>query len=277
MVDTWLADMARMHAVTVAGKRFEHHFISYGPPASLGQIPLLMLHGFLGDMFSWQYCMVPLSRHGRVFSVDLPCHGQSKNVWDGEIDGMIEWLEDVMDALDMSKCHLVAHSFGAWVALQAALRFSHRIVSLSLVACAGIDKNFNISLLRSALNLDNEHISIEFAKALTGQTSAITYQLASHHKKQLLNSQRLDNLKNMLESMIHSTKLIVNLSSLTVPLHFLWSCNDNILPLPPRNIFPPQALISINDYGGHIPHILLPGWVTQEINQFLFSSLVKKS
>lgn len=271
-----------MQAFAVAGKRYRHHALMHGPvgpalrPGQPGRVPVVLLHGFLGDMFSWQYCVVPLSRHGQVFALDLPGHGKACEVTVDGLDAMAAWLEDALDALDLDCCHLVAHSFGAWVALQGALRLQQRVRSLSLVSCAGLDRHFNFPLLGAALAVDDEPGAVRYAEALLGQSGETAKLLARRHLALVTDIQRRLALQRMLDEMVESVSSArlapIEWSLLHAPMKFFWSRNDTIVPLPPMEVFPPDVDLCINEQGGHVPHIVTPGWLNDGIGSFLISS-----
>jgi pyruvate dehydrogenase E2 component (dihydrolipoamide acetyltransferase) len=265
--------LARLQASVAQGKRHRHHFIALGPAEAT---PIVLLHGFLGDMFSWQYCMVPLTRHGRVIALDLPGHGLSHEVEVGGLDRMADWLEDALDALGIDACHLVAHSFGAWIALQTALRHPQRVRSLCLVACAGLDRQFNFAMLRAALEVNDEAGALRFAQALAGDASGAAAQFAQRHLALLADGARRRTLQRMLDDMIRAVAAElpagIDWPTLRPAVKFLWSGNDAIVPMPGPHAFPLGAEISMRDDGGHVPHITAPGWVNDEIARFLASS-----
>lgn len=258
-----------MEVTTVSGRRARHHVLTHGRESSL---PIVMLHGFLGDMFSWQYCIVPLARYGRIMALDLPGHGRNLASWSGHPAG---WLEDALDALEVSRCHVVAHSFGAWIALQGALRAPDRFASLSLVACAGLDSRFNLLLLRQALAADDLDKALAYAQSLAGRSCDSVPRMARHHLEQMGSAERRSILTEMLEDMIVTAASgearTVNWEALPMPLRFFWSRDDRIVPLPESSSFPPAPDLMLNEDGGHIPHILRPAWLTAGIGDFLAS------
>lgn len=264
-----------MYTGIASGQRFKHPFLTHGESRAMGQTPLLFLHGFLGDKLSWQYCIVPLSRHGQVYAIDLPGHGQNEILWNGPMKDMAVWLEDAIDALHLMKCHVIAHSLGAWIALQAALRGSARIASLSLVACAGLDSRLDLPLLKGALSANNESRALDFARALAGQDGEAVKRLAHHHQNMLHTGAQNLALHKLLEEMessvLNADPPPTDWPSITVPVHFFWCENDCIVPLPHSRALPKNASISLSKQGGHIPHILAPGWLTLEIGRFLTS------
>lgn len=273
MVVTWWAELKHLQFLELSGQCFQHHGLAYGHNTTAGHTPLLLLHGFLGDKLSWQYCLAPFSRHAQVFSIDLPGHGQNSHMWPDCMNGMIDWLEDAMNALGIGRCHLIAHSLGAWIALHAAVRLSERIASLSMIACAGLDQQLNWSLLRKALALKSKDDAIDFAKALTGESGEITQKLAQRHLEQLDDKRRRSRWMAMLDEMMNCASTAytqpVPWQAIKTPLKFLWSRNDTIVPLPPPSVFPANSDISLHDVGGHIPHILAAGWLTHEVSHFI--------
>lgn len=270
--------LARLQASVAQGKRHRHHFIALGPDHGT---PIVLLHGFLGDMFSWQYCLVPLTRLGRVIALDLPGHGLAHEVQVDGLGQMAAWLEDALDALGIGDCHLVAHSFGAWVALQTALLHPHRVRSLCLVACAGLDRQFNFAMLREALEISDEAGALKFGQALAGGASGAATQFAQRHLALLSDGARRRTLLRMLDDMIDAVAAGlpegIDWPALRPAVKFLWSGNDTIVPIPGLQAFPRDAEISMRADGGHVPHITAPGWVNDEIARFLVSSLERSA
>lgn len=265
-----------MRIFRVTGKRYEHSVLEHGRADEPDTPPLLLLHGFLGDMLSWHYCVVPLSKYGKVYALDLPAHGRSGINWKGHSLDLIPWLEDAMNALNFNSCHVVAHSFGAWIALQTALKHPERFQSLSLVACAGLEKEFNFPVFRDALNITNDTSLRRYATALTGRKDDDAAKLVRNQIKNLADPSRQPVLMRMLENMITSASSCVmdplDWPKLTMPVKFFWTKTDQIVPLPSAHALPPDAQLSLNDEGGHIPHILASGWLTHEISQFFATS-----
>lgn len=273
MAVTWWAELKRLQFSDRAGRLFLHPCLTYGCSTTSNSTPLLLLHGFLGDKLSWQYCLAPLARHGQVFAIDLPGHGKSASQWPGSTEEMVDWLEDAMDALSIGKCHLIAHSLGAWIALHSAKRLSRRLESLTLIACAGLDQQLNWQLLRKGLTANHPHDALDFAKALTGESGETAHKWAQHHVAKMVDPQRRLRWLTMFNDMTRYTSTDCSQpfqwQTIQAPLKFIWCRNDAIVPLPKVNALATHANISLHDVGGHIPHILASGWLTGEIAHFL--------
>lgn len=93
-----------------------------------------MLHGLVtGNLASWYFTCAPtLARSHRVVLYDLRGHGASDRPRSGyTLDHHLGDLTAV--SANLEPFALVGHSFGALVALRAALRVPHRITRLVLV------------------------------------------------------------------------------------------------------------------------------------------------
>ena len=97
--------------------------------------PIVLLHCSSGSSGAWLPVMDHLNQDFRVLAPDLLGYGRSAP-WprhaalapDGEL-GVVEALLDVAD----QPVHLVGHSYGGTIALNAARRFARQIASLTLI------------------------------------------------------------------------------------------------------------------------------------------------
>ena len=84
-----------------------------------------------------------------VLALDLPGHTNSEGPALTSIEAMGDWLNDVVEALDIKNLSLVAHSQGCLTALEYASRYPDRLRSLSLIA-SGLATPVNDYLLNAA-------------------------------------------------------------------------------------------------------------------------------
>ncbi len=97
--------------------------------------PLVLVHGSLSDSRYWKSQMAPLGRSFRVLAVCLRRYWPE--AWDGAGDGFSieQHASDVLEFIDAvagGPAHLVGHSRGGRVALEAALRRPDALRSLTL-------------------------------------------------------------------------------------------------------------------------------------------------
>ncbi len=99
-------------------------------------LPLVMLHGFTGHRDDFELERDRLATWTRVIIPDLRGHGGAKHggTPDGhEFEQAVEDLVQVLDALDVPRCHLLGHSMGGMIALRFTLAHPERIASLILM------------------------------------------------------------------------------------------------------------------------------------------------
>ena len=82
---------------------------------------LVLLHGAGRDRAHWLFSLPELARHATVYAVDRRGRGQSDDAEDYAFEREVDDALAVLDALD-GPVYLLGHSFGAIVALEAALR-----------------------------------------------------------------------------------------------------------------------------------------------------------
>ena len=104
-------------------------------------IPIIMLHGFLGESTNWQQVAQGLVARSSVdtIRVDLLGFGESgKPAVSYTVAQEVEVVRQLMVALGLESCYVMGHSFGGWVAAALAIAHPERVRGLCLVAPAGI-------------------------------------------------------------------------------------------------------------------------------------------
>ncbi len=99
---------------------------------------VVLVHGAGGDRTVWQMQTRWLAHHGyRAAAVDLPGHGGSDGPPLDTVETMGEWLADAAEALGLAPAHLVGHSMGSFVVLEAAARRPGTVRSAVMLGTAG--------------------------------------------------------------------------------------------------------------------------------------------
>jgi pimeloyl-ACP methyl ester carboxylesterase len=102
-------------------------------------IPMVLIHGSLGSLHVWEGWVRELSKQARLISVDLPGHGLT-GLWPREeytIEAYADFVEVLVDTLDLDRFVLVGHSMGGAVAWTFAATRPDRVSQLVLVDAAG--------------------------------------------------------------------------------------------------------------------------------------------
>jgi pimeloyl-ACP methyl ester carboxylesterase len=125
-----------MREIRLPGGRGELAALRFGDPDGP---KLLALHGWLDNAASF----VPLAASLEDFDVvalDLPGHGASAHRAAGYDYVYVDWLHDVLDALDAlgwERAHLLGHSMGATLASTLAAAAPERVAKLALIEGLG--------------------------------------------------------------------------------------------------------------------------------------------
>jgi 2-succinyl-6-hydroxy-2,4-cyclohexadiene-1-carboxylate synthase len=101
----------------------------------LDDIPVLMLHGFLGCKDDWHAVATSLQSGRRLAVFDLPGHGPAEDARedsDCSMDTACHRIEAVLEALEAPRGHIVGYSLGARVALYFAVTRPGCVASLVL-------------------------------------------------------------------------------------------------------------------------------------------------
>jgi pimeloyl-ACP methyl ester carboxylesterase len=116
-----------IHTILVHGQRIAYLDVGAGPP-------IILIHGFGGSMWQWEYQQHALSQHFRVITLDLPGAGVSdKPEIDYRPDEMLDFFVGFMDAVKIPQATLAGNSMGAGLAIGMALAHPTRVTKLVLI------------------------------------------------------------------------------------------------------------------------------------------------
>lgn len=260
------------------------HFESHGSGP-----PILMLHGFGGNLYTWRHLIEPLSESNRLILIDLKGFGKSPKPKD-DLYGLQDQADLVYQFIvehDLRDLTLVGHSFGGAIALLVSLKLidekAGRLSTLVLIGSAGYRQKLptSIKLLRMpimrslafALLSDKKRVRLGLEKAYFDDTKITRDQVSAYAKP--LGSEGARHAlvrtayKLMPEDMDETTK---RYSEITVPTLIIWGHNDKIVPLKIgvklHNAIT-NSEIKIIDGCGHIPHEEEPVKTTKILRTFL--------
>lgn len=120
----WAIDMNSIEKV-IGKNKYHCHISGHGEP-------LVLLHGFTGSTETWLPLMEKWSSAFKVIAIDLPGHGQSKIAQFPSMTGFCDELKEILDALEVDRCHLLGYSMGGRIALSFALRHPNYVSHLIL-------------------------------------------------------------------------------------------------------------------------------------------------
>ena len=108
-----------------------------GKPFAADGPCVVFIHGALNDHSVWTLLARWYAHHGhRVLAVDQPGHGRSDGPPLASVEALADWVLALLDAAGVERAHLVGHSMGSLIALEAASRAPARAAGLVMVGTA---------------------------------------------------------------------------------------------------------------------------------------------
>ncbi|HKW86215.1 MAG TPA: alpha/beta fold hydrolase [Nitrospiraceae bacterium] len=129
-IPSWFDSIQRLpiKTVQVQGHRIAYLDAGNGPP-------VILVHGFGGSLWQWEYQQTALSASHRVITLDLLGSGLSdKPDLDYTPTQMVEFFRSFMDALGIQRASLVGNSMGAGLVIGMALTYPDRVDRIVLIS-----------------------------------------------------------------------------------------------------------------------------------------------
>lgn len=230
-------DEPQPQLVEIGGRTISYFTLTAEEP---GGDPVVLVHGFGGDKNSWLFVQQPLAEHHAVHALDLPGHGASdKEVGDGSLASLADTVVGFLDALGISRAHLVGHSLGGAVVAAVARSTPGRVASLTLLAPVGYSADADAEYLRGFAAAATRRELKPLVGRLFADPALVTRQLVDD----LLRYKRLDGvdkaLSALLGTLLDGDRQVIDtrglLEGVDVPVTVVWGTADRILP-PPEDI-----------------------------------------
>ena len=225
-----------------------------------GGTPLVLIHGFGGDLNNWLFNQESLAGKRTVIAFDLPGHGQSsKQVGNASLGEFAQVLHDVMDALSVPKAHLAGHSMGGGIALEFALAHPGRVASLTLIAPAGLGPEINGGYIDGFIESTGRRDIKPHLEQLFANAELVSRQMIND----ILGYKRLDGvdaaLRAIRDKVFPGGKQAVvlrdRLGTLAMPIQVIWGENDAIVPAKQAAGLPSKVKVSVLKGFGHMPQM----------------------
>ena len=235
--------------------------------------PVLLLHGFGGDINIWAFNQEALAEAGRtVYALDLPGHGQSsKDVGEGNLGSFVDVVAGFMDEMDIEKAHFVGHSMGGAIAGSFALAHPARVASLTLIDSAGLGEEINADYIEGFIAANRRREMKTTLSLLFSNPDLVTRNLVNDE----LRFKRMDGVDEALRATADKVfpdgkqADVPDLSSLDVPILAIWGQDDKIVPVAHSENLPDEARVEVLENTGHMPQMEAAGRVNRLIGRFL--------
>jgi pyruvate dehydrogenase E2 component (dihydrolipoamide acetyltransferase) len=247
------AESAPAHAfATVDGIRVRH--ARRGPERG---VPVLLLHGFGGDLDNWLFNIDALAEAAPVIALDLPGHGQS----DARLPGtgaaeLAAFVACFLDQLDVERVHVVGHSMGAAIGAQLALDAPQRVASLALLCPAGLGEAIAAEYVQGFVDAASRRELKPVLEMLFADASLVSRQMVDD----VLKVKRLDGVGPLLRELgaawfgggRQTHRPVRELARVDRPLLVLWGEQDRVIPSAQAADAPPRATVRVLGGAGHM-------------------------
>lgn len=256
-------------SIDVGGAR-----ISYLAAGSGEATPLVLVHGFGGDANNWLFNLTELAGTRPVYALDLPGHGAStKAVGEGTLASLAELLLGFLDALGIPRAHLVGHSMGGGVVLEATRRAPERVASLALLAPAGLGAGINAGYLQGFIAGQSRRDMKPVLAQLFCDESLVSRDMIND----ILKVKRLDGVTAALETLMagvfpdgrQAVSLRGVLDDPARPVLVIWGCEDAIADPADAHGLPAHVRVERLASVGHMPHMEAAGQVNRLLQAHL--------
>ncbi|WP_321897416.1 acetoin dehydrogenase dihydrolipoyllysine-residue acetyltransferase subunit [Paraburkholderia heleia] len=220
-------------------------------------VPVVLIHGFGGDLNNWLFNHTDLAAQRIVWALDLPGHGESgKALESGSLDELAQSVLAFLDAQKIDRAHLVGHSLGGAVAMAAAEQAPGRVASLALISSAGLGSEIDGAYIEGFVAAANRNALKPHVTKLFADPALVTRQLV----EDLVKYKRLEGVQAALgqiagqafEGGAQRRVFRARVASLAPRALVIWGESDQIIPARHAQGLPSQVRVEVIAGKGHM-------------------------
>ena len=239
-------------------------------------VPLVLLHGFSGDLNNWRGLFAGARFDGPVLALDLPGHGQSPLDIPADMEALAVLVERSIAGLLDGAMVLAGHSFGAAVATRIAARGILDLRGLCLFAPAGLGPEINADFTDGILRARAPDSLRPWLNELVHDSAVISDAFLRVVVEQRRNQPLTDAMRafanRFLPDGTQSRSILPDLSRITLPTRVVFGRNDRILPFARTADLPGHVALHALAACGHMPHLEQPTLALRILSEMLRSA-----
>lgn len=224
--------------------------------------PVVMLHGFSGDLNTWRGLWAGGRSHWPALGVDLPGHGQSPRDIPADLDLLAEGVEKTLASLGIGPVVLAGHSLGAVVATRIARRGFVDARGLCLFAPAGLGPEIHAPFVEGILRAQSAESLRPWLELLVHDRSVISDTFVRQVEAQRRDQDLTQAMRRFAECFFpdgtQRFSIVPDLASVGCPVRVVFGRQDRILPFPATQRLPENVGLHACDDCGHMPQIEKP-------------------
>ncbi len=253
--------------------------------------PVLLLHGILSSLHTWDGWAEKLKSEYRVIRLDLPPFGLTgSGNFEYSRDNFIKFINDFTEALYIKEYNVAGNSLGGFFAWNLALSYPEKVKKLIVIDPAGYpqDTPLPVKLMASPfIGKISTFMTPEFMvrknlKDTYGQPEKIDNQTIERYHELMLREGNREGARKLfmfIENMSTFSSYSWAISEIKQPTMIMWGGRDTWIPTEEmtrnwkRDL--PDAELVIFENAGHIPMEEIPGETVITAIKFL-SEVQKK-
>lgn len=285
-------------AGSASGEPADGPFARLGPPDAPVKLytvergegpPVLLIHGFGTNSFTWRHVAPDLARDHKVITVDLKGFGQSDKPYDERYaaSDQAELLAQLILDRDLKNLTLIGHSYGGGIALLLALeadtRLKGRIAKLVLLDTIAYAQTIPVFFKL----LDTPVVSQLGVRATTADFQVKMALRLAYYDNSKIGADEIEAYADPMKTsggrhaLIYSARQIMpedvdaissRYASISLPTLILWCDHDRIVPvgvgLKLKRAMP-DAKFALISQCGHMPQEEQPEETMLQIRDFL--------
>lgn len=234
--------------------------------------PVVLIHGFGGDLNSWLFTQAELAGSRTVHALDLPGHGGSSiPSAPMSLESMADTVRRALENLGTTRAHFVAHSLGGVISLLLARDTPALVASLSLISPAGLGTEINGQYIEEFLSAQRRPQMSQALSALFADPTLVRREMV----EDVLRFMRGDGVPAALRSLAGDAfpggrqRLVLRevIESAAAPVQILWGEADRIIPSAHSKGLTPRATVRLLPDTGHMAHLERAGVVNEWLAQ----------
>jgi pimeloyl-ACP methyl ester carboxylesterase len=197
---------------------------------------IVLLHGFLGSIHTWDNILPELRKRYKVVLIDLPGHGQSDCFgYIHKMEIMAEAVKAVLDQLQLRRYVLMGHSMGGYVSMAFAEKYMDNLRGIIMfhstaVADSDAKKSDRDKAIRVAKKNKEKYLK-ESLKKLFLPSNLKKYPHLFQKASAIATATKIQGITAALEGMKQRKNTEVVLQFCHCPVMFLTGLHDTIIPL----------------------------------------------
>ncbi len=250
--------------------------------------PLLLIHGFGGNLWHWKDWTSELDQTHKVVSLDLPGFGLTgpHPAGDYSTKMYIDFIDRFMTKLSIDTFHLGGNSMGGGFAWQYAVQYPEKIRKLILVNSSGYPRDGQSGKMLLGFRLlqmpvINQLVTKITPRSILKKTVEDVYADPTHATPQEVDFysdmlRRSGNRRALVQRMaVAKEDLSPEIKKVKAPTLIVWGDRDRLIPFENAYQFErdiPSAKAIVYENVGHVPQMEIPERSVRDVIHFLSES-----